>query len=103
MSRTSLSFLTFGHTRATRFFIPSECGNGHFRLGERSRKYTYDNATLLALEKPEGEVYGIVWGDEGAADYSVYKAWHGTLSQLMEMVTYGHIKGLQKCNAPGGK
>lgn len=59
-ARSSLTFLAFGHTRATRLFVPSECGNGHWRMGV-DEMATYDNATLLALERPDAKVGCIAW------------------------------------------
>ncbi|CAM9769228.1 unnamed protein product [Scytosiphon promiscuus] len=96
-SRSSMSFLTFAHSRATTFFVPSQCGKGAFRrMKHPPVKASFDNTTLLLLEKPEAEVYGIEWR-RGAENYSVYEAWHDNPEQLLEMTTYGGIDGLQKC------
>ena len=56
-SRSSMSFLTFAHTRASVFFVPSPCGKGSFRRMKNSPvKATLDNTTLLLLERPHAEV-----------------------------------------------
>lgn len=102
MGRTSLNFLTFGHTRATTIFVPSQCGKGNYRIGDLSHKATYENTTLLVSEKPDGEIYGIDWGNDKAVDYTVYEAWHDTPPQLMEIVSYDDVKGLQRCTVHGG-
>ncbi|CAM9769158.1 unnamed protein product [Scytosiphon promiscuus] len=96
-SRSSISFLTFAHSRATTFFLPSSCGKGSFRRMKFAHvKATLDNTTLLLLEKPQAEVYGIDWRG-GAPTYSVYNAWHDNPHQLLEMATYRGIAGLRKC------
>eukprot|EP00752_Nemacystus_decipiens_P014979 g13337.t1 len=77
-SRSSMSFLTFAHTRANVFFVPSPCGKGSYRRMKNT------------------PVFGINWRGDGR-DYSVYQAWQGNHHQLMEMITYKGIKGLQRC------
>ncbi|CAM9136086.1 unnamed protein product [Ectocarpus sp. 12 AP-2014] len=97
-SRSSMSFLTFAHSRATTFFVPTPCGNGGFRRMRRPPvKATFDNTTLLLLEKPDAEVYGTAWPGN-SPKYSVYQAWHDTPEQLLEMATFGGIEGVQKCS-----
>lgn len=55
-ARTSLNFLTFAHSRTTKFFVPSSCGSGLFRrMKHPPGKHTFENVTLLALEKPYAE------------------------------------------------
>ncbi|CAM9488026.1 unnamed protein product [Ectocarpus fasciculatus] len=96
-SRSSMSFLTFAHSRATTFFVPTPCGNGGFRrMKDAPVKATFDNTTLLLLEKRESQVFGIDWRQTGS-DYSVYRAWRDSPHQLLEMATYKGIKGLQQC------
>eukprot|EP00903_Cladosiphon_okamuranus_P018343 g16875.t1 len=96
-SRSSMSFLTFAHTRATSFFVPSPCGKGAFRrMKNPPVKATFDNTTLLLLERPHAEVFGIDWRDDGG-DYSVYQGWHDNHQQLLEMATYKGIQGLRQC------
>lgn len=57
VSRSSLNFLTFAHSRAMRFYIPGKCGPGTYRrMRNGPMKATPDNTTLLLLEKPEAEV-----------------------------------------------
>ncbi|CAN0065728.1 unnamed protein product, partial [Laminaria digitata] len=63
VSRSSLHFLTFGHSRASRFYLPGSCGPGHYMRQSRFpndglAKRKPDNTTLLMLEKPEAEVCG---------------------------------------------
>ncbi|CAM9977168.1 unnamed protein product [Ectocarpus fasciculatus] len=97
-SRSSMSFLTFAHSRATTFFVPTPCGNGGFRrMRKPPVKATFDNTTLLLLEKPDAEVYGTVWPGNSPT-YSVYEAWHDTPEQLLEMATFSGIEGVQKCS-----
>ncbi|CAN0162487.1 unnamed protein product [Ectocarpus sp. 6 AP-2014] len=96
-SRSSMSFLTFAHSRATTFFVPTPCGNGGFRrMKDAPVKATFDNTTLLLLEKRESEVFGVDW-HQNRSDYSVYKNWLDSPHQLLEMTTYKGIKGLKKC------
>eukprot|EP00752_Nemacystus_decipiens_P012369 g10964.t1 len=100
-SRSSMSFLTFAHTRANVFFVPSPCGKGSFRrMKNPPVKATFDNTTLLLLERPYAEVFGINWREDGS-DYSVYQAWHDNHQQLLEMATYRGIEGLR--NGSGSK
>lgn len=61
ISRSTLHFLTFGHTRAKHFFVPSECGPGTYTRKTRVRmdgtkKPNPNNTTLLCTEKPDAEV-----------------------------------------------
>ena len=61
VSRSSVHFLTFPHTRATTFFVPDSCGPGRYMRRSYAGsgppiKKTPDNATLLLIEKPWAEV-----------------------------------------------
>lgn len=56
-ARSSINFLTFAHTKANAFFLPSPCGDGTYRrMKHPPAKATYDNTTLLQLERPGAEV-----------------------------------------------
>ena len=63
VSRSSLHFLTFAHSRASTFYLPGSCGRGRHKRQIHSKrdglpKRNPDNATLLLVEKPEAEVCG---------------------------------------------
>lgn len=48
--------------------------------------------------KTHGEqVYGIEWHEGSPEDYSVYQEWHALSPQMVEMVTYKGIAGLERC------
>ncbi|CAM9454176.1 unnamed protein product [Ascophyllum nodosum] len=97
-SRSSLSFMTFPHTRAKFFFFPSACGNGLYRrMKHPPIKAFFDNTTLLALERPDAEIYGTRWR-AGAPEYTVYREWNDQPEQLLEMVTYNGIEALERCS-----
>ncbi|CAM9892522.1 unnamed protein product [Pylaiella littoralis] len=96
-SRTSLNFLTSSHSRANVLFFPTPCGKGLFkRMKHPPVKASLDNTTLLLLERPGAEVFGIKWRD-GGSDYSVYNEWHDSDKQLLEMTAYRGIEQLRKC------
>lgn len=61
ISRSTLHFLTFGHSRAKHYFVPSECGPGTYKRSTRAKgdgtpKPNPNNTTLLCMEKPDAEV-----------------------------------------------
>lgn len=57
LSRSSLGFLTLGHTKATKVFVPSPCGPGRYRRQKNWMAVaTPENTTLIMLEKPDAEV-----------------------------------------------
>lgn len=57
ITRSSLSLLTVAHSRASVFFVPNRCGSGRFRrMKDPPVKATFDNTTLLVLERPHAEV-----------------------------------------------
>lgn len=61
ISRSTLHFLTFAHTRAKHHFVPSECGPGTYTRKSRkkldgTKKPNPNNTTLLCIEKPDAEV-----------------------------------------------
>ncbi|CAM9891977.1 unnamed protein product [Pylaiella littoralis] len=96
-SKTSLNFLTSAHSRANVFFFPTPCGKGLYkRMKDPPVKASFQNTTLLLLEKPGAEVFGIEWRGNGS-DYSVYKEWHDNPQQLLEMTAYKGIGSLRKC------
>ncbi|CAM9683830.1 unnamed protein product [Ascophyllum nodosum] len=90
MSRSSLHFMTTVLTRASTFYMPSECGPGRYnRASKRAphSKVAQENTTLLLLEKPDAEVYGIQWQLDRES-YSPYTAWNNTQAQVLEMIKF---------------
>lgn len=77
ISRSTLHFLTFAHSRAKHLMIPSECGPGWYARGlkdERSvekhgirKKPNPNNTTLLCIEKPDTEVSDLPVKERGGA------------------------------------
>lgn len=64
ISRSTLHFMTFAHTRAKHYFVPSECGPGTYTRQTRAKldgtkKPNPNNTTLLCIENPEAEVNGV--------------------------------------------
>ncbi|CAM9853944.1 unnamed protein product [Scytosiphon promiscuus] len=104
ISRSTLHFLTFAHTRAKHLFVPSECGPGTYARGHREEQDTRkkkpnpNNTTLLCIENSETEVYGVDWKVDEAA-YYVYDNWDSSPEQRLEMVLFDGIKGLSRCCA----
>lgn len=76
-AKSSLSFLTFAHTRATSFYIPGRCGPGISARTKKSHgKPYFDNTTLLSLEKPNAEVSKISRRDLATTTvYRYYDCW----------------------------
>lgn len=61
ISRSTLHFLTFAHSRATHYFVPSACGPGTYtrktrRSNDGTKKPNPNNTTLLCIERPGAEV-----------------------------------------------
>eukprot|EP00904_Undaria_pinnatifida_P004120 jgi/Undpi1/13709/HiC_scaffold_9.g03362.m1 len=101
-ARSSLHFLTFAHTTASTLYLPDSCGPGTYTRQTRPQnaglqKRSPDNATLLVLEKPGVEVYGIEWGEQPQRSYTPYEKWSDSDKQLLEMVTFDGVKGLKRC------
>ncbi|CAM9663704.1 unnamed protein product [Scytosiphon promiscuus] len=103
VARSTLHFLTFAHTRAKHLFIPSECGPGTYARGHRDahgtrKKLNPNNTTLLCIENPETEVYGVDWEVDEAA-YELYDNWDASAGQRLDMLLYDGVKGLSPCCA----
>ena len=61
--------MTAAFTRASTFFVPSECGPGEYKRGPKEGphpKTALDNTTLLQLEKPHAEVYTWLGGRDSS-------------------------------------
>ncbi|CAM9527243.1 unnamed protein product [Hapterophycus canaliculatus] len=102
ISRSTLHFLTFAHTRAKYLFVPSECGPGSYTRGQREdratgkKKPNPNNTTLLCIENPDTEVYGVDWMVDEAA-YSIYNRWNASPAQQRDMVLFDGVKRLSRC------
>lgn len=55
------------------------------------------NSVQLRVWCLENQVYGVRWCKGGPEDYVVYQDWNASADQLLEMLTYEGIDGLQRC------
>ncbi|CAN0262035.1 unnamed protein product [Ascophyllum nodosum] len=98
-ARSSLALMISAHGRASYLYVPLECGPGTYARSTRNRtspKIVQDNTTLLAIEKPDAQIYGIEWESGGEA-YSVYTSFNKSSRQRSEMLEFDGIKRLQRC------
>ncbi|CAM9853875.1 unnamed protein product [Scytosiphon promiscuus] len=103
IARSTLHFLTFAHTRAKHLFVPSECGPGYYARGTTAgsnprKKPNPNNTTLLCIENPDAEVYGIDW-EGGESSYPLYDNWDASEGQRLDMLLFDGVKGLSRCCA----
>ncbi len=60
VSRSSLHFFTFAHSRAETLIMPNSCGSGTYSTESRARhteEAVLTNTTLVVIEKPDAEVH----------------------------------------------
>ncbi|CAM9677107.1 unnamed protein product [Scytosiphon promiscuus] len=108
MSRSTLHFFTFAHTRAKHLMVPHECGPGSYARGLRDdrngdkdttkKKPVPNNTTLLCIENPDIEIYGVDWKVDEAA-YYLYDHWDSSPAQRQDMLLFDGVEGLSRCCA----
>ncbi|CAM9627562.1 unnamed protein product [Ectocarpus fasciculatus] len=91
LSHSTLSNLLLAHSRAKRFFLPWGCEPQPWTL----KLNRFVNASMICLQRPEVEVYGIDWRTTSEA-YTVYDSWDPN-SNMMEMVVSDEVRGVQRC------
>ncbi|CBJ28488.1 conserved unknown protein [Ectocarpus siliculosus] len=91
LSHSTLSNLLLAHSRAKRFFLPWGCEPQPWTL----KLNRFVNASMICLQRPEVQVYGIDWRTTKDA-YTVYDSWDPN-SNMMEMVVSDAVKGVQRC------
>ncbi|CAN0416887.1 unnamed protein product [Ectocarpus sp. 12 AP-2014] len=91
LSHSTFTNLLLAHSRAKRFFLPWGCEP---QVGNTKLNH-FVNATMICLQRPEVEVYGIEWWTTSEA-YTVYESWDPS-SNLVEMVVSDSVKGMRRC------
>ncbi|CAN0111630.1 unnamed protein product [Ectocarpus fasciculatus] len=90
-AHSTLTNLLLAHSRAKKFFLPWGCEP---QIGGTALN-RFANASMICLQRPEVEVYGIEWRTTSDA-YTVYNHWVPSSNQL-EMVVSDAVKGIRHC------
>ncbi|CBJ31138.1 expressed unknown protein [Ectocarpus siliculosus] len=91
VAHSTLTNLLLAHSRAKMFFLPWGCEP---QIGDMMIP-RFVSASMICLQRPEVEVYGIEWRTTSNA-YTVYNKWDPSVNQL-EMIVSDDLKGVQHC------
>ncbi|CAN0347389.1 unnamed protein product [Ectocarpus sp. 6 AP-2014] len=92
VAHSTLTNLLLAHSRAKIFFLPWGCEQ---QDGNTNFPPRFIHSSIICLQRPEVEVYGIEWRTTSKA-YTVYENWDPSFNQL-EMVVSDAVKGVQRC------